>query len=321
MPVYVQNPHPRSLERRSSEDLLAADTRMGAVELLVRDLDAMIAFYSQGVTLEVLEHSGETAVLGRGGQPIVRMRRMPDLPERRSGEAGLFHTAVLFDTESALAEAVLSVARQSPRAFTGSSDHLFSQAFYFDDPEGNGVELYADRPRETWATEDHGLLRVATNPLDPNEFLRTHLPPGRGGQAPGGQALDGQTLGGPVPLGPPPATLGHVHLQVGDIGLARDFYVDALGFEVMSDVGSALFIAAGGYHHHIAVNTWGTAGAGPRAAALGLGQVNIDLPDDDDVDAVRERLAGHGISSRHDGATLSVEDPWGTLIQIGTAAA
>lgn len=297
MPVYVQNPDPRSLVRRSADDLIAPDTRMGAVELLVRDLDAMIAFYSEGVTLDVLEHVGETAVLGRGGQALVRMRRMPDLPERRQGEAGLFHTAVLFEDRQSLAVAAASVARLAPRSFTGSSDHLYSEAFYFDDPEGNGVELYADRPRETWATQAHGLLEVATNPLDPNAFLRTHLPQ--------------------QPVAPPPATLGHVHLQVGDIGVARDFYVDALGFEVMSDVGSALFIAAGGYHHHIAVNTWGTAGAGPRAAALGLGQVNIELPNDDDVDAVRTRLADRGIPSRHDGAVLSVDDPWGTLIQIG----
>ncbi|MGF0130192.1 VOC family protein [Dietzia cinnamea] len=297
MPVYVQNPDPRSLVERPPDDLLAPDTRMGAVELLVRDLDAMIGFYAEGVTLEVLEHSGEAAVLGRAGLPLVRMRRMPDLPPRKSGEAGLFHTAVLFDDEASLAAAVASVARYAPRSFTGSSDHLYSQAFYFDDPEGNGVELYADRPRETWATEPHGLLKVATDPLDPNAFLRTHLPEASA------------TL--------PGATLGHVHLQVGDIGVARDFYVDALGFEVMSDVGSALFIAAGGYHHHIAVNTWGTAGAGPRAAALGLGQVNIDLPTTDDVDALQQRLTDHGFRARHDGAVLRVDDPWGTLIQVG----
>ena len=297
MPVFVQNPHPRSLVRRSADDLIAPGTQMGAVELLVRDLDTMIAFYSQGVTLDVLEQSGETAVLGRGGRPLVRLRRMPDLPERRPGQAGLFHTAVLFDDEASLAAAVASVARQSSNSFTGSSDHIFSQAFYFDDPEGNGVELYADRPRETWQREENGLLTAASNPLDPNAFLRTHLPQ--------------------APAGPPPATLGHVHLQVGDISVARDFYVDALGFEVMSDVGTALFIAAGGYHHHIAVNTWGTAGAGPRAAALGLGQVNIDLPDDDDVAALQERLADHRIEVRHDGRTMRFDDPWGTLIQVG----
>ena len=297
MPVFVQNPHPRSLVRRSADDLIAPGTQMGAVELLVRDLDAMIDFYSQGVTLDVLEQSGETAVLGRGGQALVRLRRVADLPPRRRGEAGLFHTAVLFEDRESLAVAAASVARLAPHSFTGSSDHLYSEAFYFDDPEGNGVELYVDRPREAWERDANGLLKAATNPLDPNAFLRTHLPQ--------------------QPVAPPPATLGHVHLQVGDIGVARDFYVDALGFEVMSDLGTALFIAAGGYHHHIAVNIWGTAGAGPRAAALGLGQVNIELPDDDDVAALQERLVDHRIDVRHDGAVLRFDDPWGTLIQVG----
>lgn len=297
MPVYVQNPDPRSLVRRSADDLIASGTRMGAVELLVRDLDAMIDFYSQGVTLTVIDQSGETAVLGRGGQALVRLRRVADLPPRRRGEAGLFHTAVLFEDRQSLAVAAASVARLAPHSFTGSSDHLYSEAFYFDDPEGNGVELYVDRPRETWERDANGMLKAATNPLDPNAFLRTNLPQ--------------------QPVAPPPATLGHVHLQVGDIGMARDFYVDALGFEVMSDLGTALFIAAGGYHHHVAVNTWGTAGAGPRAAALGLGQVNIELPDDDDVAALQQRLVDHRVDVRHDGAILRFDDPWGTLIQVG----
>ncbi len=297
MPVFVQNPDPRSLVERPADELLSPGTRMGAVELLVRDLDAMIAFYSQGVTLDVLEQVGDTAVLGRAGKPLVRLRRVPELPPRRRGEAGLFHTAVLFEDQQSLAAAVASVARLAPHSFTGSSDHLYSEAFYFDDPEGNGVELYFDRPRETWQRDKHGLLQTATNALDPNEFLRAHLPQ--------------------QPIMPQPASLGHVHLQVGDIGLARDFYVDALGFEVMSDLGTALFIAAGGYHHHVAVNVWGTAGAGPRAAALGLGQVNIELPDDDDVAALQQRLVDHRIGVRHDGRTLRFEDPWGTLIQVG----
>ncbi|MGW8591991.1 VOC family protein [Dietzia sp. NPDC055340] len=301
MPVFVQNPDPRSLVERPADRLLPADARMGAVELLVRDLDAMIAFYSRGVTLDVLEQSGETAELGRGGQPLVRLRRVRDLPPRRPGEAGLFHTAVLFEDRQSLAFAAASVARLAPQSFTGSSDHLYSEAFYFDDPEGNGVELYVDRPRETWQRDGNGLLQTATNALDPNAFLRAHLPQ--------------------RPVAPPPATLGHVHLQVGDIGVARDFYVDALGFEVMSDLGTALFIAAGGYHHHVAVNTWGTAGAGPRAAALGLGQVNIDLPDDDDVAALQQRLVDHRIEVRHDGRTLRFDDPWGTLIQVAPAGA
>jgi len=302
MPIFAQHPDPRSLRARPAEDLLSAGTRMGAVELLVSDLDTMLAFYTAGVTLEVLQHAGDTAVLGRHGETVVRLRRVQDLPPSRPGQAGLFHTAVVFQDEPALAAAVASTAAHAPRSFTGSADHLYSQAFYFDDPEGNGVELYTDRPRDTWRREANGLLTLATDPLDPRAFLQSHLRP--------------EDLGRPAA---PPATLGHVHLQVGDIPRGRQFYVDVLGFEVMSDIGSALFVAAGGYHHHIALNTWNSAGAGPRAASLGLGQVNIELPTTEDVAALEARLKDHRIPTRHDGAVLRFEDPWSTLLQVSAA--
>ena len=172
MPIFPQNPAPQSLTKRPAEDLLSADTRMGAVELLVSDLDTMVAYYSDAVTLDVLAHAGDTAVLGRDGRTVVRLRQVKELPPARRGQAGLFHTAVVFDDEPALAAALASVATVAPRSFTGSADHLYSQAFYFDDPEGNGVELYTDRPRETWRREPTGLLTLASNPLDPNGFLQ-----------------------------------------------------------------------------------------------------------------------------------------------------
>ncbi|MHC5558996.1 VOC family protein [Kocuria sp. U4B] len=303
MPIFAQHPDPRSLQPRPAEDLLSAGTRMGAVELLVADLDTMLAYYTGAITLEVLEHAGDTAVLGRHGRTVVRLRQVRELPPARRGQAGLYHTAVLFEDEPALAAALASVAAVAPTSFTGSADHLVSQAFYFDDPEGNGVELYADRPRDTWRREPSGLVTMASNPLDPTVFLSTHLRE--------------QDLGRPTAAR---ASLGHVHLQVGDIPLARRFYVDILGFEVMADIGSALFVAAGGYHHHIGLNTWHSAGAGPRAASLGLGQVNIDLPTADDVAALEARLRDHRITTRHDGAVLRLEDPWSTLIQVGVAA-
>lgn len=118
----------------------------------------------------------------------------------------------------------------------------------------------------------------------------------------------------------PPATPGHVRLQVGGIPLGRRFYVDVLGFEAISAIGSVLFIAAGGYRHHIALNSWASAGAGPCAASLGPGQVNIDLPSADDVAALEARLRHHGIDTRHDGAVPRFEDPWNTLLQVGVAA-
>lgn len=283
-------------------DRLAQDTAMGDVELLVRDLDGVLAYYADGVGLDVLSHDGPEAVLGRGGTPIMRLVRRTDLPEFERGEAGLFHTAILFGDEPSLARAVASVARSYPRSFTGSSDHLVSQAFYFDDPEGNGVELYADRPREQWRRTAGGGVEMATRYLDPNAFLQTHLP-----GAPRPEA-DG-------------AVVGHVHLQVGDIPLAEQFYAGVLGFDVTARYGTqALFVAAGGYHHHIGLNTWNSAGAGPRAASLGLGHLSIELPTTDDVDALVFRLRSNGVELRHDGETLRFDDPWKTLIEVRAAA-
>ena len=235
---------------------------------------------------------------------IVRLRRVRDLPAWRPDQAGLFHTAVLFEDDAALARAIASMAEYAPHTFIGSADHLYSRAFYFTDPEGNGVEMYADRPRQTWQREDNGLLRLANNLLDPQQYMAEYLEPA--------------STASPQP---PAATLGHVHLQVGDIPTARAFYVDALGFEVMSDAGSALFVAAGGYHHHVALNVWNSYGAGPRAASFGLGQVNIDLPGSEDVEALASRLRDHGVVTRDDGAVLRFEDPWGTLIQVSRGPA
>lgn len=304
MPVFVQNPDPRSLVERPADRLLPADARMGAVELLVRDLDAMIAFYSRGVTLDVLEQSGETAELGRGGQPLVRLRRVRDLPPRRPGEAGLFHTAVLFEDRQSLAFAAASVARLAPQSFTGSSDHLYSEAFYFDDPEGNGVELYVDRPRETWTVADGGEITMGTLALDPNRYLREHL-----------------TDAGATAVADTPAVVGHVHLKVGDIATARGFYVDALGFGVTATFrDQALFVSAGGYHHHVGMNTWESRGAGERTPALGLGEVTIALPDTDALGALDERLAHRGIAREFDGHEITVLDPWRNRVKVGVAS-
>ncbi|SEE66517.1 VOC family protein [Ruania alba] len=289
-------------------DRLAQDTAMGTVDLLVRDLDAMIAYYATGIGLDVIEHAGPTAVLGRGSTPIMRMRAERDLPTFSRRDAGLFHTAILFADQASLAQALVSVAGYAPTSFTGSADHLVSEAFYFDDPEGNGVELYVDRPREQWTRTAGGGVQMDSLPLDPNAFVREHVAPAT-----------------PAPVGEqaliPDAVIGHVHLQVGDIPTARAFYVDTLGFEVMATFGrQALFIAAGGYHHHIGMNTWNSAGAGPRAASLGLGQVSIDVPTIDEIVALQDRLRHAGIQGRHDGRTLRFEDPWNTLIEVSPAA-
>jgi catechol 2,3-dioxygenase len=283
----------------STQDLLAAGTSMGAVTLRVADLDAMTAYYRDAVTLSVLAQQGDRSVLGRGRTPIVILEHAPELRHAGPREAGLFHTAILFDTEADLAAAVYSVASRDPHTFTGSADHLVSKAFYFNDPEGNGIELYWDRDRSLWSWS-HGRVQMASLQLDPNTFLQQHL------------AEDALTL----PQASP-ARVGHVHLSVGDIPSARRFYVDQLGFETTSEFGSqALFVSAGKYHHHMAMNTWNSAGAGRRRLALGLGLVRIELPNADDLGALGERLNHHGVGTRDHGDVVDFDDPWLNRVEV-----
>ncbi len=284
---------------RGAADALAADTAMGAVTLLVGDLDGLTAYYRDALGLDVLRAVGAEVTLGRGATPLVVLRHDPSLPRGSRRSAGLFHTAILYPDRAGLAAAVASVARRAPGTFVGSADHLVSEAFYFTDPEGNGIELYADRPRQAWGWVG-GQVRMDTLALDPNRFLAEHYAPER----PAGGAV-----------------VGHVHLQVGDTATARAFYVDALGFDVTAQVPGALFVAAGGYHHHMAMNTWNSSGAGPRVPALGLGRVDVVLPTSDDVAAVAARLRDHGIPVRDDGASLEVDDPWRNLVRVTTTAA
>jgi catechol 2,3-dioxygenase len=285
------------------ERILNASTSMGAVTLRVGDLEGMSAYYANAFAMAPLEEQSRGRevhrVLGRGTTPLVRLIHTPDLPGVDPRQSGLFHTAFLFDDKASLAATVLRAAQDPRSRFVGSSDHLVSEAFYFTDPEGNGVELYTDRDRSTWI-HDGEQIRMATNYLDPNEYLRRHLT-----QA----AVDaGPSLAGKV---------GHVHLQVGDIATASAFYVDALGFEAtQTGYPGAVFASAGGYHHHIAMNIWNSAGSGPRAAGLGLGDVAVTVPTASELDAVAARLASHGIAFRRDGRAVIVTDPWGTQVTL-----
>lgn len=295
-----------------SDLLLPGTTTMDAVTLHVADLPAMTAYYRDALGLQEL--GGDAArtatdlaapgaptgasVLGRGATVLVVLVHTPGLPAPEPGQAGLFHTALLFPDRAALADVVASAARHPRSAYVGAADHLVSEAFYFTDPEGNGIELYRDRPREEWGWRD-GRVVMDNAPLDPNAFLRDHL----------------------VEQPPRSAEVGHVHLKVGDVPTARAFYVDALGFEVTAEWSGAIFISAGGYHHHMAMNSWGSRGAGARAATIGLGQVSILVPTAQDTDALAERLRRHDVAAHHDGRTLRFRDPWGSLLEVSAADA
>ncbi|GCE77910.1 VOC family protein [Cellulomonas biazotea] len=296
---------------RHPHDAIAAGTGMDAVTLLVGDLDRQLAFYRDTLALSVLdapgdrfgEHRPDAVTLGRGSTPLVVLRHTPDLPPAQRGAAGLFHTAILFDDRAGLAATLASVAQRAPESYVGSADHLVSLAFYLTDPEGNGVELYWDRTRDQWQHDADGQVVMDSLRLDPNGFLREHLTD---------QAVEAPGAGD--------AVVGHVHLQVGDVPTARAFYVDALGFDVQAQWHGALFVSAGGYHHHLAMNTWNSAGAGPRASALGLGEVRITVPTADDLGALADRVRHAGVLPADDGATLLFEDPWRNVVRVSAAA-
>ena len=278
-------------------ELLPADTAMGAVTLWVADMDSMIRYYREGVGLELISQEGSRAMLGFKALPIVILEHKPEMRHAGPREAGLFHTAILFPSEAALAQAVYSVAQKYPHTFTGSADHLVSKAFYFNDPENNGVELYWDRDRSEWSWV-HGSIEMDTIFLDPNQFLREHLTEG---------SVDSDKR------------VGHVHLSVGSIPAAEEFYVSMLGFEkTMNWGGQALFVSAGGYHHHMAMNTWRSKGAGRRQLALGLGNVQIKLDEMGQIVEVKERLDFHNHQAQLSEIDLITEDPWGNRVKLTT---
>ena len=268
---------------------------MGAVTLHVENLDNMISYYRDAVGLGLISQVSGSAILGRANKPSLILEHAPQMKYASDNQAGLFHTAFLFETKAQLAYAVASVAAKYPGSFTGSADHLVSEAFYFDDPENNGVELYWDRARTDWSWK-HGEIEMGTFGLDPNTYLRENLP----------EKVDDTA-----------SKIGHVHLSVGSIDQAKDFYVNKLGFDVtMNWGGSALFVSAGGYHHHMAMNIWRSRGAGVRQPTLGLRDVSIVLPDTDSLGAVVERLESSKVALRNDGKTIHLDDPWGNQVSL-----
>lgn len=275
-------------------NLLPADLQMGAVTLRVANVDAMLKFYTDGVGLEVIATSGNGYVLGHGDDQVLFLEHSPHLNQAGSHEAGLFHTAFLFETEAELAYVVASVASKYPGTFTGSADHLVSKAFYFDDLEGNGVELYWDRPRAQWQI-DGTTIKMDTLPLDPNAYLNEHL-----------KDMDSTKAG-----------IGHVHLSVGDLVQAKDFYVDTLGFDLTFNyANTAMFVSAGGYHHHMAMNIWRSRGAGVRQQTLGLGDMEIKLGSSDAVTAVLDRAKFNNRAARDNGDSVIINDPWGNQVTV-----
>jgi len=312
-----------------TDDVLPAEAGIGRVALRVSDLEETARFYESVIGLQRLgsdprlEGTGDRAtdrvVLGTGGgdgsasddgdgsgdgsaddegsagDPLLVLIGDPDAGQRGRREAGLYHVAIRVPTRAALGATIERI--RSRARLDGASDHLVSEAVYLRDPEGNGLEVYCDRPRSEWSmTADR--VEIDTLPLDLDALV---------------EASDG------ADVVPPDTDVGHVHLEVTDLAAARACYVDALGLRVRFATDSALFVAAGEYHHHVGLNTWHGRSA-PAGDGLGLAWFEVVVPDEDALDAAAARLAAAGVETeRTDGAegtTVAVRDPDGVELRF-----
>ena len=273
---------------------------MGLVRLTVADLERSRAFYERAIGLRATERDDGTLAFGvPGEQPLVELRGDSSAPGLERRATGLYHLAILVPSRTDLALALARLA-EARWPLDGASDHLVSEALYLSDPDGNGIEIYRDRPRDEWRQVD-GQLAMGTLPLDLDSVLGE---------------LSGVTEA--QPLAPAGTRMGHVHLQVSDIPAAERFYSGVLGFDVtVRGYPGALFVSAGGYHHHLGLNTWHSRGAAPPApGAIGLRDFEIVLPSNEEVERVLERVNAAGIEVREDGDGALVRDPSGNGVVL-----
>jgi catechol 2,3-dioxygenase len=268
---------------------------MGAVALAVGDLDRSLDYYRRTIGLELLERDGGRAVLGVPGRPLLELEARPG-GRRDDDAAGLFHFALLVPTRAALGQQMQHLIDTDAR-LTGASEHFVSEALYLDDPDGHGIEVYRDRPREDWYEGDKFLLGTAR--MDVQGVLEA------------GRAVPGQWQGID-----PGTVMGHVHLETTDLALSKGFYVERLGFDVTMDMAQASFLSVGGYHHHLAVNTWGrrTRPAARAGNAIALLHYEIRLPD---TETLGRLAAAQGQDAPQDGM-LEVDDPTGIRVRFTT---
>jgi catechol 2,3-dioxygenase len=273
-------------------------TRLGRVRLQVADLDRSIAYYETVIGLRVLSRAGDVATLGpqRSDAVLVELRAKPGVRTvERRGQIGLYHFAILLPDRASLGRLIAHLAATG--VYAGMSDHLVSEAIYLHDPDGLGIEVYVDRPRSGWQTADQQLA-MASNPLDVQDVVR----------AAGGSPWTGAPAG---------TVIGHVHLYVRDLDEAAAFYHEALGFDkIVWGYPGALFMSAGGYHHHLGTNTWAAAAPLATDDDARLLEWEIVVPDTASTARAAESLESHGADVRREGSDVVARDPWGTQLRI-----
>lgn len=274
-----------------NEGKMDAAMRCGVVRLAVSDLARSLQYYQEMIGLRLHRQEDGVAVLGAGGDDLLMLIEQPGALPVQRGRSGLYHFALLTPDRVALSR-VLNHLLATHTPIDGASDHGVSEALYLSDPDGHGIEIYRDRPRREWPFVK-GSLAMTTDPLDVRGVVGADR-----GQAPW-EGIDPRTV------------IGHVHLHVADLAAAEHFYVDLLGLDLMQRFGGqAAFVSAGGYHHHLGLNTWAALGAPPPPeTAARLLAFELIVPDAASLDTVVGRLQSAGAAVTADGAGWTVLDP------------
>jgi catechol 2,3-dioxygenase len=287
-------PNPSAIPTAASRTPL----HIGAIGLRARDANRLAEFYQGLLGLSVLERGQDVVRLGTpGGVTLIEIEHRPDARPDDERTAGLYHTAFLMPTRADHARWILHIA-ENRVPITGASDHGVSEAFYLDDPEGNGIEVYNDRPPERWQ-RDGDMIVMPTKPLDVEAILRDCRPTEPYASAPGGLRI------------------GHIHLRVGDVGRAEAFYRGAVGLDIKRRRGGATFMSSGGYHHHVGANVWHSDGAALRDPdQAGLAWFSVEASDGKTLDDVTTLLQAAGASTMPVAGGIETQDPWGTRVRF-----
>jgi catechol 2,3-dioxygenase len=278
-------------------------TRMGSVALTVGDLKRSLAFYEQTIGFRRLDDGNGAAELGSGDQPLLRLVEQPGAKPQPEYSTGLYHVAILLPSRPDLARTIKHIA-ESGYPLQGAADHLVSEAFYLADPDGNGLEIYRDRPRSEWHWNGQ-TVQMASDPIDLDGMFAEI-------------ANDSRPWTGLPAL----SQIGHVHLRVGDVRKAIDFYHGVLGFDLTAQMPSAAFFSAGGYHHHLGANSWQSRGAPPPPPdSVGMREYSVVLPDTAEQDRIEARLRAAGVEFAREDGKLTLYDPWRNRIVMEAESA
>lgn len=271
---------------------LTRPAHVGRAHLVVTDLDTASKFYQDIIGLTVLDKSASGVLLGAHGLPLLQLTTGNGVTRAPRQSAGLFHTAFLMPNRAELAHWLANAAHKGVQ-LDGASDHLVSEALYLSDPEGNGIEIYRDRTPEEWTYLPDATVQMATERLDLQALYDSAPKSEWHGMAPG-------------------SSVGHIHLQVGDIPQADAFYRDVLGLKIMARYPGASFFASGGYHHHIAANIWNSRGAKARQDNMtGLSDYSVRFNDKEALTKALAALEAQEIATTKTAEGHALKDPWG----------